>query len=82
MDQVLELAARLRDILARAGEADAALRLNDVLTTYWTTTSEALVELLSALDDTREAWERRLPAQGAALGDQVVGLSRELLNFE
>ena len=82
VDQVVELLTRLRDALARAGETDAALRLNDVLTTFWTTSSEALVEILNALDETREAWERRLPADGAALGDQVVALSRDLLNFQ
>jgi hypothetical protein len=82
MQEIIALARDLRDALARAGQADAARRINDVLIAGWTTGSEALVELLNALDDTREAWERTLIPEDASLGDKLVDISRELLNLE
>jgi len=82
MKEIHQRATRLRDALAAAGQADEALRMHDWLTCAWTTSSEALVELLTTLDQIREAWERRLGAADVALADQLVSDSRDLLNFK
>jgi hypothetical protein len=82
MKEIYQRATRLRDALATAGQADEALRLHDWLTCPWTTSSEALVELLTLLDDTRGAWERRLGPDDAAFADQLLSDSRDLLDFK
>jgi len=79
---ILDASAALRDELGRAGQASAAQRLNSVLTSYWTTTSEALVELLNALEETRWSWETRLSEKDGLLGREITAAARDLLNFE
>jgi hypothetical protein len=82
VDEVVTQAARLRQSLRDAGDLTSAARLDDVLTNFWTTSSEFLFELLNVLEETRATWEAGGLDINSRLGAALMTDARELLKFE
>lgn len=82
LQEALAAVQILRDKCHAAGASSTATRLEQLLTTFWTTSSEALVELLDALEQTRSEWERKLNAEDARVAQELMSDARDLLGFE
>lgn len=79
---VLSGTARLREALIAVGETAAAERIRLVLYTYYTTTSEALVEVLGAIEGIRERIDKSLSLKQRREVDELVWFARDLLGFK
>jgi len=72
----------IRDKLARCGADSAAAELTEVLDCYWTTSSEAIVELLTSFDTISSDCADNLSLEEKAFVDDVRRAAKTLLNFQ
>jgi hypothetical protein len=77
VEDVLAAAKDLRDSLNISGHGDAAKSLDNVLNSFWTTTSEFLVELLNALQEMNIESDR-----DREISEKITTASRRLLHFQ
>ncbi len=72
VNDVFAAAQQLRDRLMAQGESRAAKELDDTITCFWTTSSEALGEIKVTLLQVRSTVERTLDKESLALLDSAV----------
>lgn len=82
LEEAFQVVARLRDMCEAAGASQTANRLTSLLTTYWTTTTEALVELLDALEQTQSDWDTRRDSEGRRLAGKLRAKARKLADLK
>ena len=70
---------QLRDELALKGKENEARELSEVVDGFWTTTSEALIEMLESLIKVRGTVEAVLPPEMTTLLDAAVTEIRKTL---
>jgi len=70
-----------RDRLQSMGAADLAKALSDTLDGYWTTGSEALIELLQTIDEVRPQCTKTLDATDLVQLDEARAAALRLLNL-
>ena len=72
----------VRDKLRQCGAESAAAELTEVLECFWTTSSEAIVELLTSFDTIRASCDDTLSSEENEFVDEVREGARALLNFQ
>lgn len=72
----------IRDKLVQYGADSAATELTEVLECYWTTSSEAIVELLSSFDTVSAACSDKFEPEEITFFQEVRKGAKALLNFE
>jgi hypothetical protein len=82
VEDVFKIAATIRDKLLACHETEAANELTGTLECFWTTSSEALVEMVKSLDVVRPACEASLAESDVQLLDDVRSGAQTLLNFQ
>ena len=81
VNEVWEVAYIIRDKLATAGESQAANDLTETLDSFWTTSSEALVELLDTFDEIKHVCNETLSKEDRSLRDDMLKGATRLLNL-
>ena len=81
VEDVFKVVATIRDKLLACHETQAANELTGTLECFWTTSSEALVEMIKSLDLVRPACEASLDESDVQLLDEVRSGAQKLLNF-
>jgi hypothetical protein len=72
LQDIWDTAAELRDRLVAGGEIEAALRITETLSVFWTSRTEALVELVRALRETRPSWSAQADPSVGLLGERLI----------
>ncbi len=80
-EEIMNAISELRDELALRGDLDAANDLTAALECFYTTASEALGELRTALQATRHAWNTQLSLRYRQLGDHATRKATRLLEM-
>jgi signal transduction histidine kinase len=80
VEDIFSVVRRLRDRLSENGEKEAAEAINETLTTFWTTASEALGEIKDTLLQVRPTVEKVLGLESTGLLDEVVSGATKLWN--
>lgn len=78
VEEVFRASSQLRDRLLQAGETEAAREIDVVLTTFWTTASEALGEIRLSLQAVRPTVEKTLGPESLDRLDEIVASSTSL----
>ena len=81
-EDVFKVAKTIRDRLLVCQETEAANELTSTLECFWTTSSEALVEMIKSLDFARGACETSLGELDVKLLDDVRSGAHQLLNLK
>ena len=79
VQDVLEAVKQMRDGLGVAGHQASAKELDDVLETYFSSSTECLGEIREALNRTRPAWTG---STVRSLGEHVVKEATRLMHLE
>jgi hypothetical protein len=80
VEDVYAVARQLRDRLLELGEDRAAKELDDTMTSFWTTGSEALGEIKLSLLQVRPLVEKALGTDAVCLLDSAVNGATRLWN--
>lgn len=80
VEDVYVVARQLRDRLSERGEVQAAKELDEIMTSFWTTASEALGEIKLGLLHVRPTVESKLGKDAANLLDSAVNGATKLWN--
>ncbi len=81
VEDVFKVATTIRDRLLACQETQAANKLTETLGCFWTTSSEALIEMIKSLDLVRCACEASLGESDVKLLESVRSDALKLLNL-
>lgn len=81
LDDVARAVRRLQEELAAMHEREAAQVLADALGTFYTTSTEALIGISEALDETATDWTTRLGLEQRGEVRRLVQDARRLMNL-
>jgi hypothetical protein len=82
VNDVLEAIKQIRDELVRVGEPEAAKLFTGMLMGYFTTSSELLIELSKALEETRPVWKKLLSSDFQMLAEHTIAEAGRIFRRE
>jgi hypothetical protein len=81
IDEVRRAVSTLQDDLSNAGHEPAALRLRQSITDFYTTSTEALMGIADAIEETRESWSVTLPSSRRREVDSLLKDIKQMMNL-
>lgn len=80
--EVFEAVRTIREALESRGYAQEAARLSEVVDGFWTTSSEALIEVADALSEVRTAYEKAIEGMPITQYDEIMKSVQGLLDLK